>query len=126
MNKVISRLLTLILVFIIMSVSLIGCHTHGVTFDGIENKRLTKDLNILRNLLVESVSTSEYKEEEISDILTKINDNKYQKKLSGIEVLLIKDITDIQDTIKQELTQNHKVITWTTFQKVDWLLQAEE
>lgn len=103
-----------------------GCHTQGVTFDGIENKRLTKDLNILRNLLVESVSTSEYKEEEISDILTKINNNKYQKKLSSIEILLIKDITDIQGTIKQELTQNHKVITWASFEKMNWLLQADE
>lgn len=109
-----------------MSISLVGCNSDGVAFENVENKKLTKDLNELRGLMAESLSTSEYKEEEINDILTKINTNKYQKKLNPIEVLLIKDITDIQGTIKQELTQNHKVITWASFEKMNWLLQADE
>jgi len=125
-NKTINKISILILVFIIMSISLVGCNSDGVAFENVENKKLTKDLNELRGLMAESLSTSEYKEEEINDILTKINTNKYQKKLNPIEVLLIKDITDIQGTIKQELTQNHKVITWASFEKMNWLLQADE
>lgn len=122
MNKII---FLLVLVVLIASIS-IGCSSNKIEFEGVENKKLTKDLIRLRSLIIDSIKEKKYKEDEIKAMLDKINDKKYQEKLNATEILLINHINDIKEDIKYDLSNGNKLLTSTTYEEINWLLQATD
>lgn len=121
----INRKLILILVLIVcMGVVVSSCNNKDVEFEGVKNKELTKDLTKLRDLIIESIKDSEYKEDKIEKILKKINGKEYQQELNNLEILLINDINTFKEDIKHDLNSGKKLITSSTYEKINWLLQA--
>lgn len=123
MNKKIILMLILVLC---VSIVFTGCGNAKVTFEGIESKKLTKDLTQLRSLVIDSIKDKEYKEDEINEILSKINDKKYQEKLNVTEILLINNINGCKEDIKYDLNNGNRLLTNATYEKINWLLQATD
>ena len=123
MNK---KMILMLILVLCVSIVFTGCGNAKVTFEGIGSKKLTKDLTQLRSLVIDSIKDKEYKEDEINEILSKINDKKYQEKLNTTEILLINHINEFKEDIRYDLSNGNKLLTSTTYEEINWLLQATD
>ncbi|WP_313757194.1 hypothetical protein [Tissierella sp.] len=120
-----NRILLLLLILALALGISNGCvGNNKVQFEGVENKKLTKDLIELRDLIISSIKHKKYMEDDIDKILEKISDKKYQEKLNDIEIQLINNINNVKEHLKYDLTNGEKIITSSTYEKINWLLQA--
>lgn len=78
----------------------------------------------MRDLVIESMQKDEYQENKIEAILDKIRDEEYQKGLSIDETILINKINKSKRDIEYDLTTGDRKITSSTFDDINWLIQA--
>lgn len=119
----INKKLILITILVLMVGVLGGCSEEkNVEFDHVTNKKLTKDLNDIRNLALESMTNGEY-DEDIDDLIEEIYSAKYFEDLTDIEIVLVNQLDEIKDTFKNDLTNNNGIIDSYTYEDMNWLLQ---
>lgn len=119
------RIFIVLLAIIMVTTFLTGCNANSVKFEGVNSKKFTKDLTSLRGVVLDSLKSQEYKEDDVDKILDKMNTEKYTKKLSDKEQLLLQKINVSKSDLKNDLNDTG-MISDRTYSDMNWFLQLSE
>lgn len=119
------RVFIVLLIIAMVAMLFVGCNSNPVKFNGVNSKKFTKDLTSLRSVMLDSLKSQKYKEDDIDKILDKMNAEKYTKKLSDKEKSLLQKINVSKSDLKSDL-KDTGMISDRTYNDMNWFLQLSE
>lgn len=121
------KLILLLVLVLLVSMTLVACSDkEDVDFVGVESSVFAKDLNILRSIVVEAMQKMDYNDEKMSKKLDKMNEYEYTKKLNEVELAYLGSITEQNKKLKEEFNSKKGLITSSTLDEINWLLQLTD